>query len=40
MSKLNHVYYPEKILFADKYIRNGGDNVMKVGPSRYTVVSD
>ena len=33
MSKLNHLYNAEKILFVIKHIRNGGNNVLKAFPS-------
>ena len=33
MSKLNHLFNAEKIIYVIKHIRNGGDNVMKACPS-------
>ena len=33
MSKLNHLYNAEKILYGVKWIRNGGDNLLKACPS-------
>ena len=40
MSKLNHLFNAEKILYVIKCIRNGGDNVTKAESlSEYAVVS-